>query len=176
MFDATTPTVIFRELSAEHAKSRKDIVHYQQSLCGISSGHSWPPRLSYITVTMGDYYHQFLTTMSGEGYLPTSPDELNSVFVPGVSLPLSTPPIHSPYPSNIGGFFAGYGEPTVINVNVPKASKSRRRSAASQGGNADQVKHRRTRSGCYTCRNRRVKASQKRRVWTSNFDSVADTL
>ncbi|KAL6881072.1 hypothetical protein J3F83DRAFT_30955 [Trichoderma novae-zelandiae] len=110
---------------------------------------------------MGDYYHQFLSTMSGEGYLPTTPDEVNPVLVPGVSLPLTTPPMHSPYPSNLG-YFAGYGEPTIINV--PKASKSRRRSAASQGGNADQVKHRRTRSGCYTCRSRRVKCDETRPI------------
>ncbi|EGR51656.1 uncharacterized protein TRIREDRAFT_56141 [Trichoderma reesei QM6a] len=110
---------------------------------------------------MGDYYHQFLTTVSGEGYLPTSPDEANPVFVPGVSLPLSTPPLRSPF-STSPGFFSGYVDPAFINGhnNVSKANKSRRRSAASQGGNADQVKHRRTRSGCFTCRTRRVKASQ----------------
>ncbi|KAK1256083.1 hypothetical protein MKX07_008342 [Trichoderma sp. CBMAI-0711] len=105
---------------------------------------------------MGDYYHQFLTTMSGEGYLPTSPDEVNPVFVPGVSLPLSTPPLRSPFSAS-PGFFGGYTDPIFINSsnNVSKANKSRRRSAASQGGNADQVKHRRTRSGCFTCRTRR---------------------
>jgi hypothetical protein len=108
---------------------------------------------------MGDYYRQFLSSMSGaEGYLPTSPDEMNQALMPGVALPMSTPPIHSPYPSNLG-YFAAYAEPTIINA--PKASKSRRRSAANQGGaNSDQVKHRRTRSGCYTCRSRRVKVGQ----------------
>ncbi|OTA01977.1 hypothetical protein A9Z42_0023020 [Trichoderma parareesei] len=111
---------------------------------------------------MGDYYHQFLTTMSGEGYLPTSPDEVNPVFVPGVSLPLSTPPLRSPFSAS-PGFFGGYTDPIFINSsnNVSKANKSRRRSAASQGGNADQVKHRRTRSGCFTCRTRRVKAMRR---------------
>lgn len=44
--------------------------------------------------------------------------------------------------------------------NAPRASKSRRKSA--QG--ADPVKHRRTRSGCYTCRNRRVKCDEARPV------------
>ncbi|KAH6607479.1 hypothetical protein Trco_003792 [Trichoderma cornu-damae] len=111
---------------------------------------------------MGDYYRQFLSTMSGaEGYLPTSPDEMNQVLVPGVGLPLSTSPMHSPYPSNLG-YFAGYAEPAIINV--PKASKSRRRSAASLGGGLDQVKHRRTRSGCYTCRSRRVKCDETRPI------------
>ncbi|EHK22350.1 uncharacterized protein TRIVIDRAFT_221632 [Trichoderma virens Gv29-8] len=114
---------------------------------------------------MGDYYRQFLSTMSGaDGYLPTSPDEMNQVLGPGIPLPMSTPPMHSPYPSTMGnmGYFAGYPEPTIINA--PKASKSRRRSAASQGGNLDQVKHRRTRSGCYTCRSRRVKCDETRPI------------
>ncbi|RFU78747.1 hypothetical protein TARUN_3453 [Trichoderma arundinaceum] len=111
---------------------------------------------------MGDYYRQFLSTMSGaDGYLPTSPDEMNQVMMPGVALPLSTPPMHSPYPSNLG-YFGGYAEPAI--VTVPKASKSRRRSAASLGGNLDQVKHRRTRSGCYTCRSRRVKCDETRPI------------
>ncbi|KAM0261653.1 hypothetical protein ACHAQJ_002104 [Trichoderma viride] len=115
---------------------------------------------------MGDYYRQFLSTMSGaEGYLPTSPDEMNQALMPGVALPMSTmstPPIHSPYPSNLG-YFAAYAEPTIINA--PKAGKSRRRSAANQGGgNSDQVKHRRTRSGCYTCRSRRVKCDETRPI------------
>ncbi|UKZ73957.1 hypothetical protein TrVFT333_001611 [Trichoderma virens FT-333] len=114
---------------------------------------------------MGDYYRQFLSTMSGaDGYLPTSPDEMNQVLGPGIPLPMSTPPMHSPYPSTMGnmGYFAGYPDPTIINA--PKASKSRRRSAASQGGNLDQVKHRRTRSGCYTCRSRRVKCDETRPI------------
>ncbi|KAH0497022.1 hypothetical protein TgHK011_004358 [Trichoderma gracile] len=106
---------------------------------------------------MGDYYRQFLTHMSGAGYLPTSPDEVNPVLVPGVSLPLSTPPLHSPYGTSVG-YLSGYTDPAYIGV--PKANKSRRRSATSQGGNADQVKHRRTRSGCFTCRNRRIKCDE----------------
>lgn len=122
---------------------------------------------------MGDYYRQFLSTMSGgEGYLPTSPDEMNQVLMPGVGLPLSTPPIHSPYPSNMG-YFAGYTEPAIINA--PKASKSRRRSAASMSGNLDQVKHRRTRSGCYTCRSRRVKVGQDGTLCGANFNKLANT-
>lgn len=160
-FDATTPTATSLNFFAEHAKSQKTFNHLQQTLIRIPSGHSWTPRFPYIIASMGDYYRQFLSTMSGaEGYLPTSPDEINQVLGPGVPLPMSTPPMHSPYPSNMGnmGYFAGYPEPTIINA--PKASKSRRRSAASQGGNLDQVKHRRTRSGCYTCRSRRVKVGK----------------
>lgn len=116
---------------------------------------------------MGDYYRQFLSTMTGgDGYLPTSPDELNPGFMPGAVLPMTTPPIPSPYPSNIE-YFAAYAEPAV--VNAPKAGKSRRRSTANQGGgNLDQVKHRRTRSGCYTCRSRRVKVGQIAKLCRAN--------
>ncbi|PTB70628.1 hypothetical protein BBK36DRAFT_1174954 [Trichoderma citrinoviride] len=108
---------------------------------------------------MNEQYSQFLHTMSSAVYLPTSPDEMGPYFMPGLPLPFSTPPMQSPHPSHGNGYFAGYTQGSVINVSKP--SKSRRRSAASQGGNADQVKHRRTRSGCYMCRSRRVKASQK---------------
>ncbi|KAL7796593.1 hypothetical protein V8C37DRAFT_352226 [Trichoderma ceciliae] len=121
---------------------------------------------------MGDYYRQFLSTMSGaEGYLPTSPDEMSQVLMPGVALPMSTPPMHSPYPPNLGYF--AYAEPAI--TNAPKASKSRRRSAASQGGALDQVKHRRTRSGCYTCRNRRVKVGQSANTPKLNLHNGTDT-
>ncbi|KAL7922369.1 hypothetical protein ACQKWADRAFT_87522 [Trichoderma austrokoningii] len=113
---------------------------------------------------MGDYYRQFLSNMAGgDGYMPTSPDELNPNFMPAAAvLPMTTPPIPSPYPSHIE-YFAAYAEPAV--VNAPRAGKGRRRSAASQGGgNPDQVKHRRTRSGCFTCRSRRIKCDEKRPI------------
>ncbi|KAL7899246.1 hypothetical protein HDV64DRAFT_223787 [Trichoderma sp. TUCIM 5745] len=114
---------------------------------------------------MGDFYSQFLSTMTGaDGYLPTSPDELNQGFMPGVMLPMATPEIPSPYPPNsVSEYFATYAEPAP--VNPPKAGKARRRSTANQGGgNPDQVKHRRTRSGCYTCRSRRVKCDENRPI------------
>ncbi|KAK0128959.1 hypothetical protein ONS95_000902 [Cadophora gregata] len=43
-------------------------------------------------------------------------------------------------------------------MNTPKTNRNRRKSNA----NPDQTKHRRTRSGCYTCRSRRVKCDEHR--------------
>ncbi|KAH7383719.1 hypothetical protein BKA64DRAFT_646894 [Cadophora sp. MPI-SDFR-AT-0126] len=44
--------------------------------------------------------------------------------------------------------------------NTPKPNRNRRKS----NSNPDQTKHRRTRSGCYTCRSRRVKCDEHRPV------------
>lgn len=52
------------------------------------------------------------------------------------------------------GYFTGFPEP--IMFNAPKAQRSRRKSAPG----LDHIKHRRTRSGCYTCRSRRVKCDE----------------
>jgi hypothetical protein len=46
-------------------------------------------------------------------------------------------------------FLFGVQDPAVI---APKGSRNRRKPA-----HGEHVKHRRTRSGCYTCRSRRVK-------------------
>ena len=48
------------------------------------------------------------------------------------------------------GFLFGVQDPAVV---APKSSRSRRKPAHG----SEHVKHRRTRSGCYTCRSRRVK-------------------
>jgi hypothetical protein len=160
-FDATSSTSILFGLSAEHAKSWRLGIHLQQTPNGLPARYYWIPRIPYITTTMGDFYSQFLSTMTGaDNYLPTSPDELNPGFMPGAMRPMATPEIPPPYSSNsISEYFATYAEPAP--VNPPKAGKGRRRSTANQGGgNPDQVKHRRTRSGCYTCRSRRVKVGQ----------------
>ncbi|KAG4443754.1 hypothetical protein IFR05_000745 [Cadophora sp. M221] len=45
-------------------------------------------------------------------------------------------------------------------MNAPKPNRHRRKS----NPNSDQAKHRRTRSGCYTCRSRRVKCDENRPV------------
>jgi hypothetical protein len=64
-------------------------------------------------------------------------------------MPMGTSPVPHPYQSL--GYFTGFPEP--IMFNAPKAQRSRRKSAPG----LDHIKHRRTRSGCYTCRSRRVK-------------------
>ena len=102
--------------------------------------------------TMSDYsYHHFLTSMSGVGGNP--PLSQHGASIPEQQAPvlgLGTTPI-SPAYQNIGGYFNSYPEP--IMFSAPKAQRSRRKSAPG----LDHIKHRRTRSGCYTCRSRRVK-------------------
>lgn len=49
------------------------------------------------------------------------------------------------------GYFTGFPEPIMFNGQA----KAPRRRKSTPG--VDHVKHRRTRSGCYTCRSRRVK-------------------
>ncbi|KAB5576563.1 hypothetical protein GE09DRAFT_626276 [Coniochaeta sp. 2T2.1] len=108
---------------------------------------------------MSDYYHHFLSSMTGVGAPPP-----NVNFNPqDVSLPPQQPPAvplagipSNPYQSL--GYFTGFPEP--IMFNAPKSQRSRRKSAPG----LDHVKHRRTRSGCYTCRNRRVKCDENRPV------------
>ncbi|KXX75442.1 Adhesion and hyphal regulator 1 [Madurella mycetomatis] len=99
---------------------------------------------------MSDYYHHFLSSMVGAGGQP-SPNQLDG---PGQlpQPPMGGPAVSNPYQSL--GYFTGFPEP--IMFNAPKAQRSRRKSAPG----LDHIKHRRTRSGCYTCRSRRVKCDE----------------
>ncbi|EFW99042.1 c6 zinc finger domain containing protein [Grosmannia clavigera kw1407] len=54
------------------------------------------------------------------------------------------------------GFFTGFPEPVMFNAH--KSQRHRRKSTAG----LEHVKHRRTRSGCYTCRSRRIKCDESR--------------
>lgn len=103
---------------------------------------------------MSDYYRHFLTSMAGVGGHP--PLSQRDASIPVQQAPvmgLGTAPI-SPAYQNLGGYFNGYPEP--IMFSAPKAQRSRRKSAPG----LDHIKHRRTRSGCYTCRSRRVKCDE----------------
>ncbi|OIW32400.1 hypothetical protein CONLIGDRAFT_267885 [Coniochaeta ligniaria NRRL 30616] len=108
---------------------------------------------------MSDYYHHFLSSMTGVGAQPP-----NANFNPqDAPLPLQQPPAMShpgvpPNPYQSLGYFTGFPEP--IMFNAPKSQRSRRKSAPG----LDHIKHRRTRSGCYTCRSRRVKCDETRPV------------
>src|SRR5437868_6744088 len=53
------------------------------------------------------------------------------------------------------GYYTGFPDPIVFQDQKPQSSRSRKKS----NPGIDHVKHRRTRSGCYTCRSRRVKVS-----------------
>ncbi|KAK4176697.1 fungal-specific transcription factor domain-containing protein [Triangularia setosa] len=103
---------------------------------------------------MGDYYHHFLSSMAGVGGQPSQsplegPPQMS--HQPQV-LAMGGPPMPHPYQSL--GYFTGFPEP--IMFNAPKSQRSRRKSAPG----LDHIKHRRTRSGCFTCRSRRVKCDE----------------
>ncbi|POR37548.1 Uncharacterized protein TPAR_02253 [Tolypocladium paradoxum] len=110
---------------------------------------------------MGDYQH-FLTSMSGaEGYPPANPDELNpSVVGPRISVRLHGTPIPGAY-QNVGSL-ESFPDPVLLNAS--KQSKGRSKSGAGPGTGADHMKHRRTRSGCFMCRSRRVKCDETRPI------------
>ncbi|KAK4450076.1 adhesion and hyphal regulator 1 [Podospora aff. communis PSN243] len=102
---------------------------------------------------MSDYYHHFLSSMAGVGGQPTAnPLESPQPMAQPSSMPPTAQGMPNPYQSL--GYFTGFPEP--IMFNAPKAQRSRRKSAPG----LDHIKHRRTRSGCYTCRSRRVKCDE----------------
>ncbi|PSS05298.1 hypothetical protein BD289DRAFT_457598 [Coniella lustricola] len=105
---------------------------------------------------MNNYYHNFLSSKSGARSDPALYQQAislpgSSTSSPSVSEPLTMGSSHSP----VG--YAGYSEQT-IDYHPPKNSRHRRKSAPG----SDHVKHRRTRSGCFTCRSRRVKCDEAR--------------
>jgi len=101
---------------------------------------------------MSDYYHHFLSSMAGVGGQPNAnPLEGSQPMQQPPPMPAGTQGMANPYQSL--GYFTGFPEP--IMFNAPKAQRSRRKSAPG----LDHIKHRRTRSGCYTCRSRRVKVT-----------------
>ncbi|KAJ4011664.1 hypothetical protein NW752_008672 [Fusarium irregulare] len=57
------------------------------------------------------------------------------------------------------GYFTGFPDPMMFNPG--KSQKARRKSAAGTPAAVDHVKHRRTRSGCFMCRSRRVKGNRE---------------
>ncbi|ROT40709.1 hypothetical protein SODALDRAFT_271668 [Sodiomyces alkalinus F11] len=109
---------------------------------------------------MGDYYHHFLASMSGAGQNPSKipPEAYPSPFsvVQSSSSSIAGPATSSSYQAP--GFLAGIHEPLIFNPS--KSHKVRRKSAPG----IDHVKHRRTRSGCFMCRSRRVKCDETRPI------------
>lgn len=101
---------------------------------------------------MGDYYQYFLSSMSGVGlYQVQGPQHIPPVL-PCQDIPLSirgslATETQSP------GVFSGSKHMAVHDALKPESQKK------SMGGapGSETVKYRRTRSGCFTCRSRRVK-------------------
>lgn len=102
---------------------------------------------------MAGNYPQFLSSMmaGAEAHASMSPEELNHPFLAGSHLPINAIPVNY---QNFG-HFTGFPGPSF--AFQPSISKGRRKSASATATDAEQVKHRRTRSGCFTCRGRRVK-------------------
>jgi hypothetical protein len=117
---------------------------------------------------MSEHYHYFLSSMAGVGGQQEviSPDGVQGLHQ-HPSMQADASPMSNPYQSL--GYFTGFPEP--IMFNAPKAQRSRRKSAPG----LDHIKHRRTRSGCYTCRSRRVKVtihSRSEEALSDNFNLV----
>lgn len=100
------------------------------------------------TFRMDGYYQQFLTSMAGAN---------------NQTMAMSEAVGHSPIsptgiPSTLHNFsyLPGYPDLPTGGAKVPKG---RRKSSSGIAG-VDTVKHRRTRSGCFTCRSRRVKVRE----------------
>ncbi|KAI1658508.1 hypothetical protein F4813DRAFT_388779 [Daldinia decipiens] len=105
---------------------------------------------------MSDYYQQYLPSAAGSGESP-NPSPQDAQYQPqqhSTHMGNISPPLTTPY-QNLG-YFTGFPDP--IMFQAPKAQSNRNRKKSTSG--ADHVKHRRTRSGCYTCRSRRVKCDE----------------
>ncbi|KAF5020988.1 hypothetical protein F66182_6969 [Fusarium sp. NRRL 66182] len=110
---------------------------------------------------MGDYYHHFLSSMSGAGMnSATSSEEALDHRLRGAPMPMVSAPMPGPYQQL--GYFTGFPDPMMFNPS--KSHKSRRKSTAGTPAAVDHVKHRRTRSGCFMCRSRRVKCDETRPI------------
>ncbi|KAM3531333.1 hypothetical protein NHJ13051_000901 [Beauveria bassiana] len=109
---------------------------------------------------MADNYPQFLSSvMAGaEAHAPRSQEELNHSFLAGQPLPINTVPLNY---QNFGHFTGFPGPSFAFQQSI---SKGRRKSASAAAAETEQIKHRRTRSGCFTCRGRRVKCDEARPI------------
>ncbi|KAI1505301.1 fungal-specific transcription factor domain-containing protein [Biscogniauxia marginata] len=102
---------------------------------------------------MSGFYQHYLSSMAGTGQSP-SPNPQDAQFPPRpppTQLGDSGTPLPNPYQGI--GYFAGFSDPIMFQAPKAQGNRSRKKSAPGM----EHVKHRRTRSGCYTCRSRRVK-------------------
>lgn len=107
---------------------------------------------------MGDYYQHYLTSISGAGL--QGYDNMNiPPQYPGMPVPMGGSPVED-FQQSTGYFTTGSRDSHMYDGIRPKG---RKKSVGSVSG-AEAVKHRRTRSGCFTCRSRRVKCDEKRPV------------
>ncbi|KAK8090819.1 hypothetical protein PG994_000324 [Apiospora phragmitis] len=104
-----------------------------------------------------DEYNQYIPPQPGaeEGSSHNYPsDGITQSQIPTMPMASSGGPMASSY-QNLG-YFTGFPDPIMFQAPKPPSSRGRKKSTPG----LEHVKHRRTRSGCYTCRNRRVKCDE----------------
>ena len=111
---------------------------------------------------MSDYYQYFLSSMTAAGMNhpngdPNDPNTPQPYYYPGGTMAMEVSP--SQAPSGNAGYFPG-SQDTPTPPEGTKAGKGRSKGSAAGGTGIEPVKHRRTRSGCFTCRSRRVKVRE----------------
>lgn len=108
-----------------------------------------------LSKTMGDYPRQFLPPgVGGVGNPNMMPHDVHQSHIPGVSIPMPSPVIPAAFSG--AGYFTAFHDPMMFSVPKTQSQSQRNRRRSASGG-LDAVKHRRTRSGCFMCRSRRVK-------------------
>lgn len=108
---------------------------------------------SQMPAVMGDYYQHFLTSMSGQGTHPSHGNAQNAqhpVYAKA-SVPMESPTTEAHRTAT--AYFPAGRDPIMYDASKPKGRKK----STSASPVTEPVKHRRTRSGCFTCRSRRVK-------------------
>ncbi|KAI1638128.1 fungal-specific transcription factor domain-containing protein [Biscogniauxia mediterranea] len=105
---------------------------------------------------MSGFYQPYLSSMAGTGQSPsTNPQDAQfPPRLPPTQLGDSGTPLPAPYQGI--GYFANFSEPIMFQTPKTQGNRNRKKSAPGM----EHVKHRRTRSGCYTCRSRRVKCDE----------------
>ncbi|KAM0810472.1 hypothetical protein AB5N19_10821 [Seiridium cardinale] len=105
---------------------------------------------------MDGFYQHYIPAGAGPGEetSPGSQDAHPYVHNPQMQLEGGELALVNPYESL--GYVTGFPDPIMFQPPKPQNSRNRRKSAPG----IDHVKHRRTRSGCYTCRSRRVKCDE----------------
>ncbi|RYP80966.1 hypothetical protein DL770_006042 [Monosporascus sp. CRB-9-2] len=103
---------------------------------------------------MSDYYHQYLPFAGDNGEELDPQDAHNQPLTPTVPHGDADPQMPPRLQSL--GYFTGFPDPILFQPSKTQSSRGRKKSVPGM----DHVKHRRTRSGCYTCRSRRVKCDE----------------
>lgn len=114
---------------------------------------------------MDDYYHHFLTFVSGVGSYPAiNVDKLSVSTLPNSSLPMPGPIMRTSYHKHTLGHLGAFSDQPMLHIS--NAGRGRKQSMTAPAFGNEHVKHRRTRSGCFMCRSRRVKCDESRPICT----------